>query len=248
LHAGDAHNRRSGTRPASASDGSNHEEVCVASVESAATATAIRPGVRARHRLDLLSAMVMAATTVATAWSAYQSALWNGEHTAHKALSTTAVVRVAKLSNLAVQRTSVHVTLFVHWLSALNRGDQRTADFLFARFPEPLRTAAVAWRAADSAGAATAPASPFDIPEYLVQERLDADRWEEVAAREAVAADRANRLANRYLLFTIIYASVLFFAGICGKFRWPVLDVAVLVVGAATLLVAVVLMLSAPRL
>jgi hypothetical protein len=142
----------------------------------------------------------------------------------------------------------VHVTLFVHWLSALNRGDQRTADFLFARFPEPLRTAAVAWRAADSAGAATAPASPFDIPEYLVQERLDADRWEEVAAREAVAADRANRLANRYLLFTIIYASVLFFAGICGKFRWPVLDVAVLVVGAATLLVAVVLMLSAPRL
>src|SRR5262245_53521401 len=97
--------------------------------------------------MDLLSAVVMAAATVATAYSAYQSSQWDGEETGHKARSTTAVVRVGKFNNLALQRTALHVNLLVHWLSAVNTGDQRTADFLFGHFPEPLRTAAEAWQA-----------------------------------------------------------------------------------------------------
>jgi hypothetical protein len=90
------------------------------------------------------------------------------------------------------------------------------ADFLFVRFPEPLSTAAGAWRAM----------SPLTNPE---------------------APKHSNQMATRYLLFTIIYASVLFFAGITGKFRWPVVDVAVLVLGALTLVTGVTIMLGAPR-
>lgn len=207
-----------------------------------------RQTVRVRHWMDLLSAVLMAAATVATAWSAYQSSLWNGEQVTHKALSTTAVVRAAKLSNLAQQRTTVHVNLFVHWVSALNKDDRRTADFLFARFPEPLKTASVAWRATNPFEHPEAPASPFDMPEYLLRERVEVDRWEQTAQTEFATGERANYLANRYLLFTIIYASVLFFAGISGKFRWQAVDLTVLVLGALTLLVGVVVMLSSPRL
>jgi hypothetical protein len=213
-----------------------------------ASASDKRRTVRVRYWMDLMSAVVMAGATVATAWSAYQSSLWNGEHITHKGLATAAVVRVAKLTNLALQRTSVHVNLFVHWVTALNKGDSRTADFLLARFPEPLRTAAGVWLRTSPFNNPEAPTSPFDMPEYVVQETLAAARWEEIAQSESVAADSANRLANRYLLFTIVYASVLFFAGICGKFRWPTVDVAVLVLGALTLLVAVVIMLTSPQL
>jgi hypothetical protein len=189
----------------------------------------------------------MAAATVATARSAYQSALWSSKQANHTGQSTTAVVRVAKFSNLAMQRTSVHVTLFVHWISAVNRGDRRTADFLFVRFPEPLQSAAGAWQAMRPLTNPDAPRSPFDMREYVVAERLEAERWERLAQSEMAAAGRANEMATRYLLFTILYASVLFFAGLSGKFRWPVLDVAVLVLGALTLLAAVTIMLGLPR-
>lgn len=200
-----------------------------------------------RQWMDLLSAVVMATATVATAYSAYQSSLWNGEQNAHKSRSTAALVRAGKLTNLAMQRTAVHVNLFVHWLSATNRDDHRTGDFLFARFPEPLKTAAEAWLATKPFENPDAPASPFDMPQYALQERMDADRWEQIAQDESAAADNTGAMSNRYLLFTIIYASVLFLAGISGKFKWPAIDLTVLVLGAVTLLVGIAIMIALPR-
>ena len=111
-----------------------------------------------------------------------------------------------------------------------------------------MKTATGAWRALSPFDNPEAPASPFDMPEYVVQEKIEADRWEKTAESEAAAAENANHMANRYLLFTIIYASVLFFAGLTGKFRWPTLDQTVLVLGALTLLIGVVVMFSSPRL
>ena len=206
-----------------------------------------RLGAPVRQWMDLLSAVVMAAATVATAYSAYQSSLWNGEQNAHKSRSTAALVKAGKLSNLAMQRTAVHVNLLVHWLSAINRDDHRTADFLYGRFPEPLKTAAEAWRATRPFENPDAPPSPFDMPQYALQERIDADRWEQTAQDESAAADNTGAMSNRYLLFTIIYASVLFLAGISGKFRWQAIDLTVLVLGAVTLVAGVAIMIALPR-
>ena len=216
-------------------------------MEIAAALSEKRLSVRVRRWMDLLSAVVMASSTVATAYGAYQSSLWNGEQNRHKARSTTAVVRAGKLSNLALQRTAVHVNLFVHWLSSLNKGDQRTADFLSGRFPEPLKTAAEAWRATKPFENPGAPASPFDMPQYALPETVEANRWEQTAQDESAASENAGAMANRYLLFTIIYASVLFLAGISGKFKWPAVDLTVLVLGAVTLLVGIAVMIALPR-
>ena len=66
--------------------------------------------------------------------------------------------------------------------------------------------------------------------------------------RRVATGERGDYLANRYLLFTIIYASVLFFAGISGKFRWQAVDLTVLMLGALTLLAGVATMIASPRL
>ena len=193
-----------------------------------------------------MSAMLMAGATIATAWSAYQSSNWNSDYASHKARAATAVVRAGSLTNHALHRTSIHVNLFVQWASAASRNDRALADFLFARFPEPLKTAATTWRGQGSGTDLSAPASPFDLPEYVLPEQSEADRWEHVAESETSAADRANDIARRYLLFTIVFASALFFAGISGKFRWAPVDVGVLALGAVTLLIGVMLMLAQP--
>lgn len=197
--------------------------------------------------MELSASVVMACATVATAWSAYQSGLWNSRYSDHRGQSTAATIRVAKFSTLTLQRTSLHATLFVQWLEAMHAGKGDAADFLLARFPEPLRTATTAWRATAPLANTAAPATPFDMPEYVLSEAREVERWEAIASHESAAAEAASQTASRYLLFTIVFASVLFFAGISGKFGWYVVDLAVLALGALVLAIGVQLMLTSPR-
>src|SRR5262245_23187017 len=151
---------------------------------------------RTRRWIDLLSAAILAGATIATAWSGYQSALWNSNYSKHNGQSLKAVVRVGKLSTLALQRTTVHVNLFVQWVVATNRGDNRTANLLIVRFPAPLKSAAITLRNTGAQATAEAPGTPFDMQEYALPDRTEADRWEQIATREAPLADSANDVSN----------------------------------------------------
>ena len=217
------------------------------SIDATALMSLGRGEERTRRWIDVLSAAILAAATIGTAWSAYQSALWSDKFSDHNAKSLAALVRVTKLTTLALQRTTMHVNLFVQWVAAVNTGNNRTADFLLARFPEPLSAATTAWRSTGTPNIADTPGSPFDMPGYKLAERVEADRWELTAASELAAAEHASEISNRYLLFTIIFASVLFFAGVSGKCHWNVVDMALLALGALTLIGGVTAMGSLPR-
>ena len=209
--------------------------------------TAINRDDRLRYWVDLLASVCLALATIGTAWSAYQSSLWNNKYGSSKSQMTTATIRVGKFTNLAMQKTAVHVNLFGEWSAAVHRRDTRLADFIFARFPEPLRAATIAWQASHQEASLEIPGTPFDLPEYELPEDREIERWEAVAAKESDAADQAIAIANRYLLFTIIFSSVLFFAGISGKCGLKALDVGLLALGALVLLTGMAIMLTSPR-
>ena len=132
------------------------------------------------------------------------------------------------------------------WVVAVSEGNTALADFQRKRFPEPLKTATAAWQATQPLTNPAAPATPFDMPEYVLAENAEEQRLEATAAAESEAGGRAGEISDRYLLFTIIFASVLFFGGISGKFRWQVLDVAVLVLGALTFFAGLAIVYSSP--
>jgi hypothetical protein len=205
-----------------------------------------RRAARLRQLIDLLSATLMAVATIATAWCGYQSASWGGEQTAHDGRASTAIVRAGEFNNLALQKQSLHISIFSQWINAAGNDNTQLADFIFARFPEPLKSAATSWQATDPLNNPAAPATPFDMPGYVLRERAEADRWEQVAIDEAAASERASEYSDRYLVFTIIFASVLFFAGISGKFNSKMVDLIVLVLGALTLLIGLGVMLATP--
>ena len=201
---------------------------------------------RIRQRVELLSALLLALATVATAWSAYQSARWGGEQNRHRSRAAAAGIKVAKFTNLAEQRLALHVTVFSQWAAAYTGGNTKMADFTFARFPEPLKSAAVAWRATRPFEDPNAPATPFVMAEYALPESAEAARWEATGETESAAAEAADDLSDRYVLFTIIFASVLFFGGISGKFDWLAIDVAVLAFGVLALVAGVAIMIATP--
>lgn len=57
----------------------------------------------------------------------------------------------------------------------------------------------------------------------------------------------ASETSDRYLIYTIVFASVLFFAGISGKFNWHAMGLPVLVIGWLAMLAALAVMFTLPR-
>jgi hypothetical protein len=60
----------------------------------------------ATHRkqlIELLSAVLLALATIATAWSGYQSPLWGGDQTSHESLAATAIIKSGLFANPAEQ-------------------------------------------------------------------------------------------------------------------------------------------------
>jgi len=84
------------------------------------------------------------------------------------------------------------------------------------------------------------------MPEYIQRvldpSRTEVHRLEEDAEHQLGVANAANQTFDRYVLFTVLLASVLFFTGIAGKFD-PGKARAGLLVFAAVVLASVAVLL-----
>ncbi len=168
--------------------------------------------------VEVVSAIVLALATIASAWSAYQATRWSGvqsiafsEANAARTLGTQAYTRAGQL-------TEIDVASFIAWAEAVANGDDELRDFLFNRFRPEFKTAVDAWRATDPLNDPNAPPTPFAMEEYVVEERLEGDRLLAEADARGQEARDANQTGDNYVLTTVLFASVLFFAGIATKF------------------------------
>lgn len=196
--------------------------------------------------VEFLSAAVLALATVATAWCAYQSTLWGGDEARYRAAANSATIRASQYASAALQQTSFQASLFVQWAAAVSEDNDLLSDFLYQRFPPALKSATDAWLATQPLQNPEAPSSPFVMPEYQVSEQAESDRWQAEADAQWTQAEEADQIADRYVLLTVVFASVLFFAGIAGKFQSRAVDLAMLVASGLLFLVGFVIALSFP--
>jgi hypothetical protein len=205
-----------------------------------------RDGARER-RFEIWSAVLMSLATVATAWCAYQSAEWGGEQSFMLGESTRAGREAALQQSLAMQRRSLDAALFMEWTGAIATDNQPLEDFYRERFRPGMRVAIDAWLATDPFRNPDAPPHPFLMPEYRVEQ-------DSIGAAEQTRSDESWRLAreydetaDRYVLLTVVFASVLFFAGISEKFDHYGVRKAVLLMGTLLFAGAFAVMLTYPR-
>jgi hypothetical protein len=196
--------------------------------------------------VEFFGALILSAATVATAWCAYQAALWSGDESKFYFEASAAQVDSAQLENKALQRVGFHIGLFVEFAAAQSQDDQKLADFLYRRFPPELETATKAWLATDPLNNPDAPRSPFDMPEYRLPEQDAAEQKDQLAVKKFAKAAEADEHADNYVLLTVIFAMVLFFSGISGKFQWRVIDGAVLGLAVIVLLGGLVGLVQMP--
>ncbi|MGE5691538.1 MAG: hypothetical protein ACM33B_13360 [Pseudomonadota bacterium] len=175
------------------------------------------------ERIEIVATVLLSLATVATAWSGYQASRWNGEQA--KAFSRAAAARIesTKAAGLADAQTQVDVATFTQWVNAYAQRQTELADFYFARFRKEFKPAVDAWVATRPLRNEHAPLTPFAMPQYRLKARAEAEQLEAQAEVWSTRARTNVQRATNYVLGVVLFAAVLFFAGISTKLRTPAL-------------------------
>jgi hypothetical protein len=173
-----------------------------------------------RH-FELAATVLLAIAAVATAWAAYQAASWRGEQAKATSGSIAARVESTRAENLANRQAQIDVALFTQWVDAFAREESELADFYRRRFREEFKPAFEAWVATKPRTNASAPLSPFAMPQYKLASTATADRLEAKAAAFSQRAGGFIQQADNYALAGVMFAVSLFFAGISTRLHGP---------------------------
>jgi hypothetical protein len=197
--------------------------------------------------LELLSVVVMSMTAILTAWSGFQSARWSAEQANSYGNAADAQTESVRTSNEARQATSIDLAVFIAWLEATTDGEEDTAQFIHDGMPDRLRIATDAWLAEDPFENPDAPTSPFVMESYVVPAAEISEDLALTAEQHTVAAQEATEWASDYVLTTVLFATVLFFASISSKLSGDANKWVMLSLSAIGLIVGVVVLLTLPR-
>ncbi|MGY1673027.1 hypothetical protein [Geodermatophilus sp. SYSU D00710] len=197
--------------------------------------------------LEFAAVVVLSITTLLTAWSAFQASQWGGETSIAFSEASADRIEAARAAALANARLTNQIGLWTQWVVAHGSGDEELAEFLVARFPEPLATAHRDWVAAGGT-AADAPGSPFELSSYVLPEHQAAAALDAQASERFEAALTDDQRGDDYTVLTVLFAAVLFFAAMSARVRAPRSQWVLLGTGVAMALVGVVLLAVFPKL
>jgi hypothetical protein len=184
-----------------------------------------------RDWMEIGATVLLAIAAVATAWSSYQAARWNGEQAKASSAANKARIEAARASDLANAQTEVDVATFSQWVDAYARKESILADFYFKRFRKEFRPAVQAWLATEPLRNPDAPLTPFAMPEYRLAATTEAERLDQKAEDLAAQVRRNIQRSTNYVLGVVLFAVALFFAGMSTKLTGPGPRKALLLVG-----------------
>jgi hypothetical protein len=205
--------------------------------------TAASPTVR---RLEVVSTVLLALATVATAWSAYQARQWTGQQAQATSHATAARITENRFAALANRQVQIDVATFTQWLDARAQGRGTLARFYRQRFRDEFKPAFASWLATQPFTHASAPATPFVMPQYRLAAEADALRQEAMAAADADQSKAANQRGDNYMLAVVLFACALFFAGISSKLQTESARAWVLGIGCVLFLGTVIWLATLP--
>jgi hypothetical protein len=90
--------------------------------------------VRGERWLEVVSTVLLALASVATAWSAYQARVWTGEQALGTSHATAARIAVNRNSAIASRQLQIDIATFIQWVNAHEEHRTGLADFYRARF------------------------------------------------------------------------------------------------------------------
>jgi len=202
-------------------------------------------GVR-EGRIEILEAILLAVVAVATAWSGYQTARWDGRQAHLYGLSNKERAAQNREATKGGQQQIYDTTTFGFWLQETVSGHEQAAALFLRRFRPEYRVAFDAWLKTDPLHNPRAPAGPVFMPQYrnLAQEKAAAYDKRATAAFEE--GTKAREDGDHYLRNTVLLATVLFLTALAQRFKVHGVRVALLAVAGCLLVVALYYVVTYP--
>ena len=195
------------------------------------------------ERVEVVAAVLLSLATVLSAWAAYQATRWSGEQANSYAEAAALRAYGNSQGTIASRQIQIDVATYIAWADAIEDSDTRLAAFIRARFRAEFVPAFDAWLGSGPPDSTRLPpGTPFEQPSYKLAAQDLADKGVKDADQALLDAQTANQISDNFVLTAVLFASVLFFAGIAAKFRpqwirWAMLGVAVIVFGMGLIVV-----------
>src|SRR5213075_1050768 len=97
--------------------------------------------------VEPIVALLMALTTVGTAWCSYQSAAWTRQSNRLMNEFNALERKAGLLTVQGMQQATIHTAMFMQMLAAQQAGNEKLVNFYVERFPPDVRKAYDAWLA-----------------------------------------------------------------------------------------------------
>jgi hypothetical protein len=206
-------------------------------------------GERSRVReeiVEILEAIGLALVAIATAWSGYQAARWDGHQAELFGLSSKYRFVATQAATLGGQQRLYDTQTFNFWLQTRSSGDKQAAAMFAKRFRGEYRPAFAAWLATRPFTNPNAPAGPIVMPQYHNAEQARATVYERRASSAFELGNHARENGDKYVRNTVLLATVLFLIAVAQRFKLRNVRFSLLGVGLVLLGVALYFVVSYP--
>jgi hypothetical protein len=197
-------------------------------------------------RIEILEAILLAIVAVATAWSGYQTARWDGRQAHLYGLSSKYRSIENRAATLSGQQRLYDTTTFGFWLQATSQGDHEAAALFERRFRLEYRPAFRAWLKTDPIHNPKSPPGPVFMPQYHNKAAARAADYDARASRAFEDGTKARESGDRYLRNTVLLATVLFLTALAQKFKVVRVRLSLIGVAACLLVVAMYFVVTYP--
>jgi hypothetical protein len=184
------------------------------------------PWERRQRVLETTTTLILSLAAIGTAWAAFQTSQWTSKESDAVAASSAARGKAIQATSHVARTEQLDTTIWLQWLAAFRAGDKAQARFLRDRFRPGLSRAQKVWVAkavvAPDGKLISAPAgTPFTEPQYVIPDASRADALAAEAERQLADSQHASTMSTKYVVVALVFALVLFFAGMATKFRNP---------------------------
>lgn len=197
--------------------------------------------------VEIVEVLVLAMVAVATSYSGYAAARWDGRQALLYGHASTDRFRADAASTRGGQELVADASIFTAYLQAHSAGDGRLAAQYVRRFTPDYRAAFDAWLTTSPFTNLAAPAGPALMPQYHNRDLEAAARLNAAAAATFDQGSVARDNAEAYLRDTVLFATVLFVVAIAQRFKVRAVRVTTTAVALALAAYTTVEMLTLPR-
>ena len=169
--------------------------------------------------IEIVEVIVLAIIAIATAWSGYQAAQWDGQQSLLYGTATRYRFAASAASTYGGQELSADAAMFTAWLQATSAHDGKLAAICVRRFTPDYRTAFFAWLKTSPLTNPSAPPGPVYMREYHNPSLLAAVRLNDRASAAFVQGTSAGDTGGRYVRDTVLFAGVLFLVAVAQRFK-----------------------------